>query len=179
MEKNSDSLKYPIGKFVAPENISEEQIKNWIETLGNLPAKLRLAVSGLTDEQLDTPYRPGGWTLRQVVHHLPDSHMNAYIRFKLAITEENPFIKPYYEDRWAECTEAKNAPPEISLNLLESLHSRWTAFLSTLNPTDLERTYVHPEHNKTFILKEVLGMYVWHGEHHLAHILMAKQHSGW
>ncbi len=175
MDQNLEQLKYPIGHFRKPELIDNKQINEWIKQIADLPERLRLAVAKLSDEQLDTPYRPGGWTLRQVVHHLPDSHLNAYVRFKLAITEENPIIRPYHEDRWAECAEAKHAPVEVSLKLLESLHQRWVIFLQSLTPEDFDKTYIHPEHNKTFVLKEVLGLYAWHGEHHLEHILTTKK----
>ncbi len=175
MSVDIEKLRYPIGKFVAPGQLSSEEIKNLIAELEALPSKICDAVLGLTDEQLDTPYRPEGWTLRQVVHHLPDSHMNAYIRFKLAITENNPTILPYKEDRWAELTEAKHAPIAVSLDLLSAVHKRWAMFLKNLKEEDFDRTYVHPEHNKIFTLKTVLAMYAWHSEHHLQHILMTRK----
>lgn len=179
MDKSIEQMRYPIGKYVVPERMDQEQIAEWIADLTRLPSALRMAVKSLSDAQLDTPYRPGGWSLRQVVHHLPDSHMNAYIRFKLSVTEDNPVIKPYHEDRWAETGEAKFSDVEMSLNLLDALHIRWTAFLRTLQRDQLKRTYTHPEYNKTFALDEVLGMYVWHGKHHLAHITETIKRHSW
>jgi hypothetical protein len=178
MTKDLEQLKYPIGKFKS-EPCTEDEYPGLIENLAALPGKIRDAVNGLNDVQLDTPYRDGGWTLRQVVHHLPDSHMNAYIRFKLALTEDNPTIRIYHEDRWAECEEAHYGAVHDSLDLLDSLHRRWTAFLRTFKNSDFSRTYYHPEHKKNFVLAEVLAMYVWHGEHHLAHITETRKARGW
>ncbi|MXV14628.1 YfiT family bacillithiol transferase [Hufsiella ginkgonis] len=172
-------LRYPIGKYVSPAQITPEQVDNWIAEIAMLPAKMHDAAAGLTDEQLDMPYRPGGWTLRQVFHHVPDSHANAYIRFKLGITEDRPTIRPYFEDRWAETEDGKFAPVQVSLNLLDALHQRWVLFLRSLTPADLERTYVHPEHGKTFVLKDMIGMYVWHGEHHLQQVMEMRRRNGW
>ena len=174
-----EDLKYPIGKFNEPQNASAENIKEWIRALEELPAALRAAVESMNDEQLDTPYREGGWTPRQVVHHLADSHMNSYIRFKLAVTENNPVIKPYEEARWAELTEARFAPVEISLNLLEALHKRWTIFLRNLSAEDWNRTYHHPESGKDWKLTHVLALYAWHGKHHLAHITSLCNRMNW
>lgn len=179
MTENIELLKYPIGKFIAPASVSSDQIASWIGELEALPSRIREAVVGLNDEQLDTSYRPGGWTLRQVIHHIPDSHMNAYIRFKLAVTQDHPTILPYMEDRWAELEDGKNAPIAVSLDLIESIHKRWTMFLRSLNEAQFSRTYFHPENQKTFILHNVLGMYAWHGEHHLQHILKTKQSNNW
>jgi hypothetical protein len=173
-----NDLKYPIGRFRfqgSDKWVAQEEIKR----IATLPENLRSEVQYLSDEQLDTCYRPGGWTLRQVIHHLPDSHMNAYIRFKLALTEENPIIKPYHEDRWAECKDAKSAPIIISLNLLESIHIRWVEFIRTLTVSEFDRTYHHPAADKDYTLKEVLSMYAWHGEHHLAHISQTKRIRKW
>lgn len=170
-----EQLKYPIGRFQFDEEADESRCQLWISALASLPSELRLAVAGLSDQALDTPYRPGGWTLRQVVHHLADSHANAYIRFKLAVTEEHPHIRPYAEADWAECEDAKFAPIGVSLDLLDALHQRLVLFLKTLKPEDFERTYFHPEHQKTFNLKYLLGLYAWHGAHHLAQINAAKK----
>ena len=170
-----EKLKFPIGQFTPPETISFEQLTSWIEEISNLPAELKIAVSGLSPEELDTPYRPGGWTSRQVIHHLADSHMNSYIRFKLAVTEDNPTIRPYFEDRWAECEDGKNSDIEISINLLEALHKRWVLFLKSLTVADWEKTFFHPESKKTIVLKEIAGLYAWHGKHHLKHILLTKK----
>ncbi len=175
MEKTIESLKYPIGKFNASTAITPEQIEEWINEISFLPNKIRLATLGLSDQQLNMPYRPGGWTIRQVVHHLADSHMNAYIRFKLAVTEEDPIIKPYYEDRWAECLDARSAEISFSVNLLESLHNRWVVFMKLLRPDELKKCYIHPEHGKTFSLESVIGLYAWHGKHHLQHILQTVE----
>ncbi|MDB5014610.1 MAG: metal-dependent hydrolase [Daejeonella sp.] len=173
MEKNLESLKYPIGKFTPPTVITSAHISQWIGEIAELPGKVKSVAERLDEKQLNTSYRPGGWTIRQVIHHLPDSHMNAYVRFKWAITEESPVIKPYYEDRWAECDEAKNGEITISLVLLESLHKRWVEFLKSLSGDDLKRTYIHPEHGQIFRLESVIGMYAWHGNHHLQHIINA------
>ncbi len=174
-----ENLQYPIGKFQAPVSITDSQVKKWINQLEEFPMRLRATVVGLTDEQLDTRYRSEGWTLRQVIHHVADSHINSYIRFKLAVTEDTPTIRPYFEDRWAECAEARTAPIEVSLDLLESLHTRWVMFLRSLNAEDFDRSFIHPDQNKKMVLKNVLGMYVWHGEHHLAHILGTKKRNNW
>ena len=177
MNNDLTDLCYPIGKYQINENIDELQINTWINQIEQLPQRLKNEVAGLNDEQLDTPYRPDGWTLRQVIHHFPDSHMNAYIRFKLTFTEDNPTIRPYYEDRWADCDEAKHAPVQASLDLLDSLHKRWVLFLKTMKKEDFEQTFYHPEHNKKFRLKEILGMYAWHGDHHLAHITKTRNRN--
>jgi hypothetical protein len=166
-------LKFPIGEFSPLENYSPKQISSYIEDIESLPALLRKEVEGLTGGQLETPYRPEGWTIRQVVHHIPDSHMNAFIRFKLTLTEDNPTIKPYYEERWANLPDAK-LPVEISLPLVEAVHKRWALLLKGLDIKDFDRMYTHSEYKKIFTLKEALHMYSWHGKHHLAHIQQAK-----
>lgn len=177
MEKNIEQLKYPIGKFrytPGPEELSKA-----IERISSLPRRLRSVVDGLTDEQLDTPYRDDGWTLRQVIHHIPDSHINAYVRFKLAMTEDNPSIRPYDEVKWAECEEAKHGDIQLSLDLLAALHKRWVTFLLSLSEDDLSRTYYHPANEKQSKLIEIVSMYAWHGDHHLAHITTAKDRNKW
>jgi hypothetical protein len=178
MNTDIEKLKYPIGKFTFKE-IEGNAYLDLIDRLADLPNKLRLAVSNLDDARLDTPYREGGWTLRQVIHHLPDSHGNAYIRFKLAFTEENPTIRLYHEERWAECEEAKYGDIIDSLDLLDSLHRRWVSFVRTFKPQDFAKTYYHPERKRNYSLAEVLSMYVWHGEHHLAHITETRKHRAW
>lgn len=176
---SEEHLRYPAGRFQKPDHVSDDQVQHAIDEIAALPEKLIRAVAGLTGEELDTPYRPGGWTLRQVIHHLPDSHMNAYIRFKLAITEENPTIRPYLEAKWAECEEARTAPVELSLDLLTSIHKRWVLFLRSLHASDFDRTYFHPESQKTIPLREGIAMYAWHGRHHLAHVTEAMVRKGW
>ncbi len=177
--ENMDDLRYPAGRFSAPEVISPADIRAWIAELENLPERLRAAVSGLSAGQLDTSYRPRGWTLRQVVHHLPDSHMNAYIRFRLALTEDNPVIRPYREDLWAETGDARDGAVQVSLDLLECVHRRWTSLLGTMSPESFRRTYYHPENQQTYRLDAVLALYAWHGAHHLAHITGTIRRQGW
>ena len=172
------NLQYPIGKFLTPKNISAEQLADWINQIQTLPQKLRLEVQDLMEMQLDTPYRPEGWTVRQVVHHLPDSHLNSYIRFKLTLTEDKPTIRPYFEDRWAELPDSK-ASIEISIRLLEALHERWVVLLKSMTTGDFEKMFVHPEYGKEYPLKEVVALYAWHGNHHLAHITGLKERMGW
>ncbi|MBF8964247.1 bacillithiol transferase BstA [Pontibacter sp. FD36] len=173
-----DKLRYPIGQFDLDASISEDQLNLYILSIGSLPTKLAQAVANLSDEQLDTPYRPGGWTVRQVVHHLPDSHLNGYTRQKLALTEENPIIRPYDEVAWAELPEAKTADPGISLTLLHALHQRWVLMLHQLSREQLNRTFVHPVSGQQTI-RQHIGLYAWHGEHHLAHITELKKRMDW
>jgi hypothetical protein len=170
-------LRFPIGRFTPPATMRAEDRASWLRDLGELPTLLRRAVEGLTPEQLDTPYREGGWTARQVVHHLADSHINACIRFRLALTEDAPTIRPYDEAKWAELHDARSAPAEYSLVLLEALHARWIVLLSQLNDADWARTFRHPELDRVFTLHETLGLYAWHGRHHVAHIERAHADS--
>jgi DinB superfamily len=175
-----ENLKYPIGAYTAPEKITAQHIKTWIRDIQTLPVELKKATAKLTEEQLDTPYRPDGWTVRQVIHHVADSHANAYVRFKLAMTEENPTIKPYEEHLWAELEDGKNAPISLSLPLIVALHKRWVVFLKSIDKKDLaKRSYFHPESKKTTSLAVVLGLYSWHGRHHLAHITSLIQRNNW
>lgn len=160
---------YPIGKFKRPENITAEDRARWIDEIAALPGRMREAVYELADHQLDVPYRPGGWTARQVVHHVADSHMNCYIRFKLALTEDNPVIKPYDQDRWAEIEEARAGAVGPSLALIEALHDRWSRTLRGMRESDFLRTFRHPEQG-TVRLDAALALYAWHGRHHLAHV---------
>ena len=171
-------LRYPIGKFTAKPSISDDERRVLIQQIEEAPAKLREAVKGLDDRQLDTPYREGGWTVRQVVHHLPDSHLNSYIRFKWTMTEDKPAIKTYEEHLWAELVDAKSAPAEVSLVLLEALHRRWVLFLRSLSPADFARTFMHPE-NGAMNLDRLVQLYAWHGLHHVAHITSLRQRMGW
>src|SRR5438477_939414 len=170
-------LRYPVGNFKWPERVSEEERENYFEKIEETPAKLRAAVKGLSESQLDTPYRDGGWTVRQLVHHLPDSHMNAYVRFKLALTESVPTIKPYAEDKWAELADSRSTPIETSLALLESLHSRWVLLLRSLKPEDFSRKLVHPDRGEKTI-DWLLFVYGWHGPHHTAHITELRKAKG-
>ena len=171
-------LRYPIGKFHFAGTSTEEQKQNWIDEIAQAPANLRTAVKGLSKQQLETPYRPEGWTVRQLAHHVPDSHLNAYIRFKLALTEEEPTIKPYAEDRWAKLADTSNTPMEVSLALLDSLHDRWVRLLRSLGPEDWKRTFRHPELGLVTLEKN-LALYAWHGRHHVAHISALRERSGW
>ncbi len=165
-----EKLRFPIGHFEAPAQYTPSIIAEWIQEIADLPEQLWEATENLSDAELDTPYRPGGWTKRQVVHHLADSHINAYTRFKLAVTEDNPTIKPYLEGKWAEFEDGKTGAIAPSLALLEALHFRWANFLRTLDDAQLQRTFFHPEHQKSFSLAENVGVYAWHGRHHLGHV---------
>ena len=167
-------MRYPIGEFTPPTVITAAQIQIWIQEIEALPEQITLAVAGLDDQALERTYRPGSWTIRQVVHHLPDSHMNSYIRFKWTLTEEASLIKPYFEDRWANLPDYQ-ASIDVSLNLLHALHERWAVLLHSLSEADLSKAFTHPEDGKTYPLNEVIGLYAWHGKHHLAHIELAKQ----
>ncbi|MFD1638720.1 YfiT family bacillithiol transferase [Evansella tamaricis] len=169
--------RYPIGKFNYDGEISTDVLQDWINKIEELPERLRKAIEHLKDEQLDTPYRKDGWTIRQVVHHLADSHMNAFIRLKLALTEESPVIKPYDETEWAELTDSALSV-ESSLLILTGLHHRWANLLQSLSPTDLEKLFVHPELGEVPI-KQNIGMYAWHSNHHLAHITNLCKQMDW
>ena len=174
-----ERLKYPIGRVNIPEVVAPEQFDHLITTLETFPAKLRAATEHLTPAQLDTPYRPDGWTIRQVVHHCPDSHLNAYVRFKVALTEDFPTIKPYMEDRCALLPDTRLTPIGVSLNLLDALHTRWTILLRALRPEDWARGYYHPEAQRRFLLPQVLVLYDWHSRHHLAHVTDTVRAQGW
>ena len=173
-----ERLKYPIGKAEIPDIISKSDVKKWISILDTFPIKMRSLTQNLTEEQLDTPYRPDGWTIRQVVHHVVDSHSHSYIRFKWALTEEKPLIKAYHEELWAQLHDY-NAPIELSLKSLESLHAKLVYLLKGLTQKDLERTFVHPEGNKKVSLKKNIGIYAWHSQHHYAHIENLLKRKGW
>ena len=170
--------RYPIGKFTYDGPPSEEQRKKFIDDIERTPAVLRAAVQGLSPQQIETPYRDGGWTVQQVVHHVPESHMNAYIRFKLALTEDEPTIKPYAEDRWAQLPDCQSTPLEVSLALLESLHSRFVRVLRAITPEEWKRTFRHPELG-VMPLEKNLALYSWHGRHHVAHITELRKRMGW
>jgi hypothetical protein len=171
-------LRYPVGLFEFAGRLSDEQRQRLIDQIAATPDDMRTAVAGLSDEQLNTPYRPEGWTVRQVVHHVPESHMNSYIRCKLAITEDEPTIKPYFEDRWARLDDANQAPIELSLDLLDALHGRWVWFLRSLNDSDCQRTFRHPELGLVSLDKNI-ALYAWHGRHHVAHITSLRERMGW
>lgn len=177
IKRSMSDPRYPIGKFSYTGPLSADQKKECFDNIEQAPARLREAVRGLTDAQLDTPYRDGGWTVRQVVHHVPDSHMNAYVRFKLALTEDDPVIKPYLEDRWAELADSRR-PIENSLVMLDSLHNRWTILLRGLSDAEWKRTFRHPELGSVSLEKN-LALYSWHGRHHVAHVTSLKQRMGW
>jgi len=169
--------RFPIGEFDKDFEITPELRDSRIAVITDLPARLREAVAGLDDRQLDTPYREGGWTVRQVVHHVPDSHANALIRFKLALTEDTPTIRPYMEDRWADLGDAK-LPVDVSLNLLEAIHERWVALLHSMSFSDYQKEFIHPESGQ-WTLDGALAMYAWHSEHHTAHITSLRDRMGW
>jgi len=174
-----NELKYPIGKFEYFGMKSLDERDEAIESLLLIPFVLRQEVEELNDEQLDSTYRENGWTIRQVVHHLADAHLNAYLRFKFALTEENPTIKPFLEAKWAETPDCKKGEISISLDLLEATHRRWNALLRSMSNHDFEKTYFHPEQQRIFTLDEALSLYEWHGHHHIAHITTVKARKGW
>jgi len=174
----SPDVRYPVGRFDFKEPYRSEDRPLWLKQLSESPANLRAAVAGLSDSQLDTPYRLGGWTVSQVVHHLADSHMNAFSRFRLALTEPEPTIKPYDEKTWAELADSRSAPVETSLVLLEGLHRRWITMLDSLSDADFARTFRHPEVG-TLRLDTYLATYGWHCRHHVAHITSLRRRSGW
>ncbi len=171
--------RFPVGRFAWPETLDPKDRDGWIDEIATLPARLQATVRGLTERQLDTPYRDGGWTVRQVVHHLADSHINSYTRFRLALTEDVPAIRPYDQERWAELRDASSAPPEVSITLLEGLHARWVLLMRSFGDAEWSRTFRHPEHDRTFTLHATLAMYAWHCRHHLAHILRLREREGW
>jgi hypothetical protein len=171
--------RYPIGRFAAEGEATPARRATWIADVAACPRRLAEAVAGLSDAQLDTPYRDGGWTVRQLVHHVPESHLNAYVRFKLALTEQEPTIKPYDEARWAELPDVAATPVAVSLHLLEALHVRWVALLQTLGPAEWERGYRHPELGAVVALDTALGQYAWHGRHHVAHVTALRERMGW
>lgn len=174
-----EALKYPIGKEEIPEKITVEHIQKWISDISQLPAKLRASVSKLSKEQLDTPYRPDGWTLKQLIHHIADSHMSALLRFKWALTEDEPTIKAYDEKSFAELYDSKLAPVQISIDFITALHGKWVILLENMSNSDFERTFVHPETGYRYTLKESLGHYSWHGRHHYAHLHNLLKRKGW
>lgn len=171
-------LRYPVGEFIARTAITQNERQGLIASLDGTPARLRAAIAGLSEEQLETPYRPDGWTVRQTVHHVADSHMNAYVRFRLGLTEEIPIVKPYDENRWAQLEDGCHADPELSLKLLDALHQRWTILLRSLPSEAFTKLLRHPE-SGVMSLDVVLQSYEWHGRHHIAHITSLRQRMGW
>ncbi len=171
-----EHLKYPIGKYIE-QSFSDTQLREWLFDIQTLPQHVEHAILNLDEAQLDTPYRPGGWTLKQVVHHVADSHMNAYIRFKLGLTEDNPTIKPYDGSAWALLADTSKLPINISITLLFALHMRWVEILKSITVEQWNRTVFHPEHQKQMTLWYLLGMYAWHGKHHVAHLKLSRSES--
>lgn len=174
-----DSLRYPLGKFKAPEDYQTEDFRKWISSIRSLPDELEKLVAHLSDEQLDTPYREGGWTIRQVVHHLADSHLNGYSRMKLALTEEEPTIKLYNQKLWAETWDGKKEPIESSIDLLKGLHARWVTFLESLSVEDFSKVFIHPENLNRMSVGLWTSIYAWHGKHHMAHIRNLIESKSW
>ena len=177
--KSVEDLRYPIGTFNKPEPITPEDLQGYINVIEELPGRLRTLVANLSEEQLNTEYRPDGWTVKQVIHHIADSHVNAYIRFKLALTEDTPTVKPYFEDKWAKLGDYKLTPIDVSLSLIDSIHARWINLLKSMDEKDFEMSFFHPEHGKEFSLDESAGMYAWHCSHHYAHIAELKKRKNW
>lgn len=175
----SIDLRYPIGKFSTPAEFTLTNLKEFIARIEAVPSTLTEVVKGLSPQQLDTPYRPEGWTVRQVVHHLADSHMNAYIRFHWTLTEDSPKIKAYDEKKWAELPYQTDLPVEVSISLLRYLHERWAHLLRSLTSEDFDKWYTHPQDGKTYELKKVVALYAWHGDHHIAHITSLKERMNW
>jgi hypothetical protein len=178
-ELDLEKLKYPIGKFEAPSTYTSEYISAKIEEIRTFPERMKKETLHLSDEQLDTPYRPGGWNLRQLIHHCAESHMNGFIRTKWSLTENIPIIKAYDEVLWAELPDNLKMPIAPTLNLLEGLHYRWAFIMQNLSETDLQKSFIHPENNSEYSIKQIIGTYAWHGNHHLAHITNLKKYKNW
>jgi uncharacterized damage-inducible protein DinB len=173
----SEDLRYPIGDFDKSVEVTPELRKVFVRTIAQLPTTLEKAIAGLTDEQLDTPYRPGGWTVRQTVHHVADSHLNSMIRFKLALTEDVPTIRPYAEDRWAELADSR-LPTDVSMKIIEGVHARWTALLESMTDADFQKQLNHPD-SGAWTLDKMLALYEWHSRHHTAHITKLRERNDW
>lgn len=174
----NEDLRYPIGKFQFPDSVSDADLKRMIGEIADAPSQLYEVASILDHERLQTPYRPGGWTLEQVIHHLPDSHLNSYIRFKLAVTEDEPTIRTYDEGAWADLPDSRDGLLLSSLELLDALHARWVFFIRRLHPAELERTFNHPEMGSVSLAQNI-ALYAWHGRHHVAHITSLCKRMGW
>lgn len=173
-----EEQKYPIGRFKKPEDMTYDNIETFKAEISSLPVRFKETVEDLSNEQLDTPYREGGWTVRQVVNHCADSHMNALLRIKLALTEEKPTVTAYYEERWAELQDSNRISIEPALQMLQGIHDRWIVLLNSCSEEQLERTFIHPDHGREVSIKEVIALYAWHGNHHLAHVEMVKKRKG-
>ena len=178
-DQTQEEQRYPIGKVKLPDVIKSQDIQAWISVLEETPNKLKQLVQNLDEKKLDTPYRQGGWTIRQVLHHLVDSHMNSYIRFKWALTEDEPVIKAYFEERWAELPDTTGGPAELALHALEALHVKWTYLLRSLDKDQFKRSFIHPESKRKVSLEQNIGIYAWHSQHHIAHIANLVKHRGW
>jgi len=178
MTSLSNDPRFPTGKFTFDPDVTGDKRARWIDAIRRTPAAFRAAVNGLNEAQLDTPYRDGGWTVRQLVHHVPESHANAFVRFKLALTEDNPTIKPYDEDAWAKLPDVARAPIDSSLTLLEALHTRWVTLLDVMKADDFTRPLIHPERGQ-ITLDLLLQIYAWHGPHHTAHVTALRTQKGW
>ncbi len=179
MTLTAEQLSYPIGRYSTPASYAAENIQEWISIIEALPNWLDICIENLDETQLQTPYRPGGWTVIQVLHHIADSHMNAYIRHKLTMTEDNPTIKPYEQDKWAVLGDVSAIPVNVSITLIHALHRRWGAFLKSLKPEDWERTFYHPEHQHSITLWDSLASYAWHSRHHMEHVRQLRERMGW
>jgi hypothetical protein len=179
MEDGLEHLRYPVGRYEKPDTFTAKSLNDWITIIEALPSWMDVCIENLNEHQLLTPYRPGGWTVQQVIHHLADSHMNAYIRLKLALTEDNPTVKPYDEALWAELADNRIVPVNISVTLLHALHRRWVAQMRNMEPADWERTYYHPEHKRDFPVWEMTAMYAWHCRHHMEHIRQLRERMNW
>jgi uncharacterized damage-inducible protein DinB len=176
---NLEFKRFPIGQFEEPQHITDTQLEECIKVIKNFPAKLKSLIENFSDEQFDTPYREKGWTVRQLVNHLADSHANSFIRFKLALTEENPVIKPYQEAQWAELQDSASISIKPAMRMLKGIHQRWYCLLKSLTNKQFERTFHHPEQNRNYDLRICLALYVWHCNHHFAHIENLKIEKGW
>lgn len=179
MTDDLELLKYPIGKYQKPAAYSPELLREWMTLIAALPSWMDVVIENLDEQQLQTPYRPGGWTVNQVVHHLADSHMNAYMRFKLAMTEDNPQVKPYIEARWAELPDNFSTPVNVSVTLLHALHRRWDALMQGMSDADWQRTFYHPEHKRDIPLWEIAALYAWHGRHHMEQVRSLRNRMNW
>jgi hypothetical protein len=177
--QDTRDARYPVGRFKYDGDTSREAIDRSIADIAALPERLRAAVGGLDETQLDTPYREGGWSSREVVHHVADSHMNAYVRCKLALTEDKPTVKSYDEAEWAKLADVQIVPISVSLSLLDALHTRFVALLRSMSDADFERSYIHPDHGRAVPMREVVALYAWHGRHHTAHVTGLRERNGW